>query len=178
MEKSLKNYSQGLFSFPPRWCFLLASSLSKDLHSLVCMAFLLYIHFKSIFHLNMSLAVVQLLCVTRNPFFPPAQLGYLSAELKLQDGKLRLDIRKNLFDGSECRSTEIGHPRKWWRWGGFKEWIQQRCVGDFLSLSCFALGQEDGPDDPSRTLPALCFCYFFHFSRVWVYLNVSGYVNA
>lgn len=50
--------------------------------------------------------------------------------------------------------------------GGFKERIQQRCAGDFLSLAGLALGQEDGPDDPFRSLPALCFCDSLHLSRV------------
>lgn len=116
MEKSLKNYSQGLFSFPPRWCFLLAASLCKDLHVLVCMAFLLYIHFKSIFQLNVPCLCPASLC-HQKAFFSPAHLGHFSAWLKLQVRKFRLDIRKkNLFYGSECRSTAIGHPRKWWRY--------------------------------------------------------------
>lgn len=37
---------------------------------------------------------------------------------------------------------------------GFKGWIQQRCAGDFLSLASLARGQEDGPADPFRSLPA------------------------
>lgn len=62
--------------------------------------------------------------------------------------------------------------------GCFKERIQQRCVWDLLHLADVALGQEDGPDGPFTTFPAVGFCESFHLSSVRGYLNGSGYVNA